>query len=309
MQQSHYHHQPVLLSEILALFKASTITTFLDATVGAGGHSTALLVEHPELKRLLGLDRDATALRCAGACLAPWGEVVTLRQGNFAMMADLAAEEGFKEGFDGILMDIGVSSMQIDDAARGFSFQREGPLDMRMGEDSLTASMIVNEWSEEELRRLFWRYGEEPQSAFAARLIMKARPLATTLQLAQALQPLSRREKRHIHPAARVFQALRIAVNDELKALELALPQALKLLKSGGVLAVISFHSLEDRRVKECFREAASDKVDTRGLAGLFLDKTPTVQVLTHKPLCAGADERQANARSQCAKLRAVRKI
>jgi 16S rRNA (cytosine1402-N4)-methyltransferase len=304
-------HRSVLLDEVKALFAPVELRTFIDGTLGAGGHSAALLEAHPSLTRLIGIDRDDVALNYARERLSPWGERVTCLKGNFSSMASLARSQGLEEGsVDGILVDLGVSSMQLDTADRGFSFMREGPLDMRMGQnETLTAATIVNTWTEEELRQLFWRFGEEPQGRLAARLIVAARPLHTTTELAAVLRPLERRGRSKIHPATRVFQAIRIAVNGELQALADLLPQALKLLRRGGVLAIISFHSLEDRPVKEFFRSASSDKEDTRGLAGLFINKIPQVKLLTRKPLIANEEEQRGNPRARSAKMRAVEKL
>lgn len=305
-------HISVLLEEVLSLFEEKTLDTFIDGTLGLGGHSEAILNAHPEIKRLIGIDQDDNALSYARERLAPWQAKVKIAKGNFSEITRIAKENGSEEA-DGILLDIGVSSIQLDKAERGFSFMREGPLDMRMDPASdLTAEGIINGYSESELSTLFWRYGEEPQSKRAAKMIVEARkkePITTTLQLASILEPLVPKYKQRIHPATLIFQALRIAVNDELGVLQQLLPAALNMLKPNGVLAIISFHSLEDRIVKEFFREQASDKVSTSGIGGMFLDKEPAVKILTRKPLTASDLEISNNPRSRSAKLRAIEKL
>lgn len=300
-------HQSVLLEQVLKAFEGKEINTFVDGTVGAGGHSEALLLAHPEITRFIGIDQDPAALKIAEKRLSPFGSKVTLIHANFAALAGPVKEA------DGILVDLGVSSMQLDQAEKGFSFMREGPLDMRMNpEEPLTARQIVNTWEERDLGRLFRDYGEEKRWRQAVRAIVSARSqkeIATTTELAQLLDPVLRDPRSKIHPCTRVFQALRIAVNRELEVLEAFLPAALKILRPGGRLAVISFHSLEDRIVKHFFRTAASDKVSTSGIGGLFIDKKPEVKVLTTKPWEASLEEVQANPRSRSAKLRVVEKL
>lgn len=304
-------HISVLMKEVLSLFEGKKLEVFIDGTLGLGGHSEGILKAHPEIQTLLGIDQDEKALSYATHRLAYWKNQVRFAKGNFKAIQKMAEENDIQH-VDGILLDIGVSSIQLDEAERGFSFMREGPLDMRMDNSSpLTAEEIVNGWSESDLAALFRRYGEEPQSKRAARMIVEARkhhPIKTTLQLATLLEPLVPRYKQRIHPATLVFQALRIAVNDELGVLEAILPVALNLLKPQGILAVITFHSLEDRIVKEFFREQASDKVSTSGIGGMFIDKEPTVKILTRKPITAQEDEIAENPRSRSAKLRAVEK-
>lgn len=304
-------HTSVLLQEVLEIFQGKHLSVFVDGTLGLGGHSEALLQAHPEIQSFIGIDQDESALKYAKERLSPWKDKITFAKGNFKDIEKIAAIHAGE--MDGILLDIGVSSIQLDQAERGFSFLREGPLDMRMDTSSvLTAGQIVNEWSEADLSFLFKRYGEEPQAKRAARIIVDVRkktPFKTTLELAQALEPLVPKYKQRIHPATLVFQALRIAVNDELGVLEQLLPAALKLLRPKGILAVISFHSLEDRLVKEFFRNEASDKLSTSGIGGMFLDKEPAVKLLTRKPVTASENEIAANPRSRSAKLRAAEKL
>lgn len=306
-------HFSVMLPEVLALFEPIRLRVMVDGTLGAGGHASALLAAHPELERFIGIDKDPCALEIAGKRLAGQGDKVELVRGGFDQLFQVLAERGIAS-VEGLLLDLGVSSMQLDRGEKGFSFRREGPLDMRMDPDqSLSAADIVNFWEERELIRLFRDYGEEPLARrFAGAVIRRRgqRPFDSTLDLANLIEeatPKAKREK--IHPATRVFQALRIAVNDELGALERFLDQAIEWLSPGGRLAIISFHSLEDRLVKRAFQQAASDKVSTSGVGGVFQDKEPLVRLVTRKPLGAGEEELDLNPRSRSAKLRAVEKF
>jgi len=301
-------HTSVLLREILAAFQDVTIKTFVDCTLGAGGHAEALLSHHPEIEHFYGIDQDPLARQIAAERLKPWQGKVTFLAGNFRKLESFSLP-----GIDGMLIDLGVSSMQLDRAEKGFSFSKLGPLDMRMDPTaSLTAAEIVNTYSERELGDIFRNYGEEKQWRLAARLIVEARenhPLATTLDLDKILTyRLKAKSKKGLHPLTLIFQALRIAVNDELGAIEDVLPQALHALNPGGKLAVISFHSLEDRLVKNFFRYEADDKEDTSGLAGLFRDKEPSLDLWTRKAVVAAPDEIEQNPRSRSAKLRVIQK-
>lgn len=307
------HHDSVLLQEFLSYFEQLPIRTFIDGTVGAGGHAAALLATHPEIQTLVGIDQDPTALSLAKERLDPWKKKIQLIKANFVNMKKKIID--LKLGYiDGILLDLGVSSMQLDTAEKGFSFSKLGPLDMRMDPTHpLTAEEIVNTWSEQELGRIFRDYGEEKQWRMAARALIRARqqsPLKTTQDLVQVLlQAFPYKSKKKIHPATLIFQALRIAVNRELEMLDAILPEALSLLSPGGRLAVITFHSLEDRRVKHFFRFAASDKFDTSGIGGMFLDKTPEAKIITKKAIESSQDEKLRNPRSRSAKLRVLEKL
>lgn len=306
-------HHSVLLQEVLNAFETLNISMFVDGTLGAGGHSAALLEAHPEIEHFLGIDQDPTALAIAKERLAPWSEKVHFFRGNFGELGEALSEHQMSK-VNGILLDIGVSSMQFDQPEKGFSFLHEGPLDMRMDpEGPLTAEEVVNSWSEAELGRVFREYGEERRWRKAAYAIVKVRaerPIKTTLQLGAILDPVLRvwPQKKGIHPLTLVFQALRICVNGELEVLEKVLPQAIDALAPGGRLAVITFHSLEDRIVKRAFRFAASDKEQTTGLGGLFLDKEPTVDLVTRKPISPSTEEVATNPRARSAKLRVVEK-
>ncbi|NGX54518.1 MAG: Ribosomal RNA small subunit methyltransferase H [Chlamydiae bacterium] len=285
-------HKPVLPEEILSFFEGREMHTFVDGTVGAGGHSKALLEAHPEIEKLVGVDQDPEALAIATETLEPWKEKVVLIQGNFRDLKELVQEF---EAIDGILLDVGVSSMQLDQPERGFSFYQEGPLDMRMDpEASLDAATIINTFSERELGKIFRELGEERRWRAATKAIVEARrrkKIKTTQELAQVLKGVLPWRGRKIHPLTLIFQGLRIRVNEELKVLEEVLPQAVELLQPGGRLCVISFHSLEDRIVKNSFRTMAAEK---------------EVQILTKKPMIATREEIRRNPRSRSAKLRVV---
>lgn len=301
-------HISVLLEEVCEIFSEVHLRTFIDGTLGAGGHTEAILRAHPEIERSVGFDQDPEALGIAKERLKEWKGVTHFVQGNF-----VGLEKSGLSGADGILLDLGVSSMQFDRAEKGFSFMREGPLDMRMDPTSrLTAEEIINAWPEEELGRIFRDYGEEKFWRRAARAVVKARsekPIKTTTELAALLEASLPHKKKGIHPVTQIFQALRICVNGELKVLEEVVPKALKMLNPKGRLAIITFHSLEDRMVKNAFRQAASDKWDTSGMGGVFLDKIPEVLLITRKPIIPSEREAAQNPRSRSAKLRVVEKL
>jgi 16S rRNA (cytosine1402-N4)-methyltransferase len=302
----NHPHSPVLLDEVCEIFEGSHLTTFIDGTVGAGGHAEMLLKNHPEIKHFFAFDQDPQALELAKLRLDPWKDKVTFIYDNFARF------DAHVSSFDGMLLDLGVSSMQLDLPEKGFSFSKEGPLDMRMNpSQSLTAKEICNTWSEQDLARIFRDYGEEKRYKKAAFIICRARdrePIETTIQLKKLLEPHLYDKKKAINPVTLVFQALRIAVNNELGVVETVLPKALNALNPKGRLAIITFHSLEDRLVKQAFRQAASDKVNTRGLGGVFLEKEPLVVDLVKRPIVALDSEIAKNPRSRSAKLRAVEK-
>lgn len=304
-------HVSVLMTEILSVFQGRLLKVFVDATVGAGGHAAALLEAHPELEVFVGIDQDPVALKLSRQRLARWEDKVVLVAGNFADVIATLPSKGILQA-DGILFDLGVSSMQLDQAEKGFSFMRDGPLDMRMNpEGDVTAADIVNTYSELELGRIFREYGEEKQWRAAARVIVAARmqhSINTTHELVAVLRPIFSWKKKGINPLTLIFQALRICVNRELEVLEEALPLALDFLVSGGRLGVISFHSLEDRIVKNAFRFAASDKHETTGLGGVFRDKVPIAIPVTKKPIIPGPEEIASNSRSRSAKFRVVEK-
>ncbi len=304
-------HTPVLLDEVLEAFKSKHLHTFIDGTLGSGGHAEGILQAHPEIERFIGIDQDPTALEIARQRLMPWLYKLKLIHSNFSDLITIAKDSNVAR-VDGILLDLGVSSMQLDQPEKGFSFMRDGPLDMRMNPlGHLTAADVVNNWSEEDLGKVFREYGEEKQWRAAAQQIVKTRaagPLLTTHALADALRPIFFWKKKGFNPLTLIFQALRICVNRELEVIEQVIPKAIDLLSPGGRLAIISFHSLEDRIVKNHFRQAASDKENTEGLGGLFLDKTPIIEIVYRKPICASSNEVENNLRSRSAKLRVAEK-
>ena len=252
---------------------------------------------------LLGIDADPMAVALAGEQLAEFGNRITLVQGNFADLEEIALEHGFCP-VDGVLLDLGLSSMQLEAAGRGFSFQLDGPLDMRFGPSQMTtAADLVNTLSVEELADILFRYGEEPRSRRIARAIVAERPINTTKELAALVERTVGRRRR-LHPATRTFQALRMAVNDELECLAEALPQALRLLVPGGRLAIISFHSLEDRLVKQVFRNEARDCLCPPEVPICTCDHRAALGIVTKKPIRPSAEEVAANPRSRSAKLR-----
>jgi 16S rRNA (cytosine1402-N4)-methyltransferase len=309
-------HTPVLLNETLDLLDVREGGVYIDCTTGLGGHSFAIAERMGETGRLLCLDQDREALEFARARLAPFGRRVRFVHANFRELADVAAREGFQEA-DGILMDLGISSFQIGEARRGFAFALEGPLDMRMDPDSggITAEEIVNTWDETSLADLFYQLGEERQSRRIARSIVYNRPLQTTWDLARSVEQAlgGTRRQTHIHPATKVFQALRLYVNGELDTLSVALPLAQSLLGSGnshgGRLAVISFHSLEDRIVKQYFRRESTQCICPPGMPECRCGHVATLRELTRKAIRPSEAEVAGNPRSRSAVLRAVERI
>jgi len=301
-------HIPVLYQEVLEWLEPRPGSAYIDATVGLGGHARGILERSAPDGRLLAIDHDPAALAEAQRNLASFGERVTWVQADFRELEQIARREGFAQ-VQGILFDLGVSSLQLQDAARGMSFQREGPLDMRMGPHAPhTAEEIVNSWSEAELARILLTYGEERYARRIARAIVRARPLHTTLQLADVVARTVRYRGR-IHPATRVFQALRIAVNDELSALEEALPQAVRLLAPGGILAVIAFHSLEDRIVKRFMVTESRDCICPPRVPQCTCGHVATLRRLTRKPVRPSKEEVTRNPRSRSARLRVAQRL
>jgi len=307
-------HIPVLLDAVLDLLRVAELPAgcFVDGTVGAGGHAAAILETAPQA-RLLGLDRDPAALALARQRLAPFGERATLLHASYEDMS--AAVAGWlgdgAAGVDGILLDLGVSSMQLDTPERGFAFMQDGPLDMRFDptSDGPTAAELVNHLDADELADILYRYGEERHSRRIAQAIVAARPLHTTRALAEVVARARRGPREKIHPATRTFQALRIAVNDELGAVERALPRAIDLLRPGGRLAVISFHSLEDRIVKQTFKREATDCLCPPRQPVCTCGHRARVALITRKPVEATEAEIALNPRSRSARLRVVERL
>lgn len=297
-----------MVVEVLDALEPQPGGRFADGTVGGGGHAAAILAATSPTGWLSGCDRDGAAVEAATARLAKYAGRFEIRRGNFAELAEVL-EPG---SYDGVLLDLGVSSPQLDVAGRGFSFQQDGPLDMRMDtRQGVTAAELVNRLSADELAKIFWEYGDEPQSRRFARAIEHDRPFTTTGQLAGLIERLAPRHGKRTHPATKIFQALRLAVNDELGSLRRGLAGALKILKPGGRLAVITFHSLEDRLVKEFGREWARDyefdgPVD---VPELRRPRTPELKWVERKAVKPGAVELAENPRSRSAQLRVMEKI
>ncbi len=277
---------------------------FVDGTCGVGGHSRAIAERHPELKRLVGIDRDPAALTIAKENLSGLSCQMDFVNGAFSGVRSYLDDLGIDK-IDGVLLDLGVSSIQLDQAERGFSFMKPGPLDMRMDPTlAISAKDIVNTWSEKDLAELFASLGEEPFAKRCARVVCEERIKAkfeTTEDLKKVLEKIAFRSGK-VHPATRVFQAIRIEVNSELDEVSLVLPELLERLRPGGIVAVISFHSLEDRIVKHFIQKEAAKRMEGKVL-------TPTLEALTKKPIVATAEELKVNRRARSAKMRAFRKL
>ena len=302
-------HQPVLYKEIIHALQPHDGGRYIDGTLGAGGHARGILEASAPDGQLLGLDVDPQALALARKTLAPYEQRTHLVQASYISLSSQLAQLGWK-AVDGIVLDLGVSSMQFDTPERGFSFMSDAPLDMRFGPSMLqSAADLVNEYSESELADLIYRYGEERDSRKIARALVRARPLHTTRELAAVIEAISPRRGERIHPATRTFQALRIAVNEELASMEAVLPQALAGLGSGGRLAVISFHSLEDRIVKDFFREQSKDLVNPPYEQIYAQERKATLKEVNRKPITPGEDEIKSNPRARSAKLRIAEKM
>src|SRR5262245_24507834 len=301
-------HVPVLVGQVVGGLRPRPGARLVDGTIGLGGHAAALLAAAPDTT-LLGLDRDPVALEKTRARLASYGDRVRLREASFAEVDDAFAALGW-DGADAILLDLGVSSMQLDDGARGFSFRAEAPLDMRMGPSAeRTAGDLVNAADEQELARILREHGEEPRARAIARAIVRARPLTTTTRLADLVARVVGGGKPGIHPATRTFQALRIAVNDELGALDAFLADGWKRLRPGGRLAILAYHSLEDRRVKQAFRWWAADCHCPPHVVRCACGWRPTVRLVTTKAIVADGDEVARNPRARSARLRIVERL
>ena len=309
---SEFHHVSVLLEECIQGLNIKPEGIYVDGTLGGAGHSSHI-AERLTTGRLIGIDRDPVALAAAGERLAPYKDRVTLVHSNFCQMDSVLRDLGIA-GVDGILLDLGVSSPQLDDGDRGFSYMTDAPLDMRMdGGDALTADTVVNTWSYEELKKILYEYGEERYAPAIAKGICRARetaPIETTLQLVDviksAMPPQALREKQH--PAKRSFQAIRIAVNGELDALPPMLEAAVSHLNTGGRLAVITFHSLEDRIVKRELQALATGCTCPPEFPVCVCGKKPKMKLITRKPIVSGEEELNENPRARSAKLRVAEK-
>lgn len=304
-----HYHDTVLLEEAVHFMTPSEGKVLVDGTLGGGGHTELLLKNGATV---YGVDRDPEAREYAGRRLLAYGKRFHPVEGNFADVATLLPNHGV-EKVDGILVDIGVSSRQFDAAERGFSFSKDGPLDMRMGPScETTAAEIINTWSEQELARIFWQYGEEKASRKIAKMLCEQRQnkrFERTTELADAIEKLIPRRGKKIHPATKVFQALRIEVNDELGALKKLLETAKDILNPGGRLVVISFHSLEDRMVKRFFREASKKEIDRPEWPAPRPNPDYIYNELTRKPVVASEQEVARNPRSRSAIMRAVERV
>ena len=301
-------HIPVLYHEVLQLLRPQPDGRYLDATLGAGGHAAGILQVSAPTGRVLAFDRDPEAITFARQQLALYGDRVTYINDSYAEMGRLAPANGF-EALDGILLDLGLSSRQLQSAERGFSFMKDGPLDMRFDPtQGETAADLINNLSEAELADIFWQYGEERRSRRLARAIVNNRPFTNTRQLADLVAAQVKGRER-IHPATRIFQALRIATNHELEAVETGIPAAIGLLKPGGRIAVISFHSLEDRFVKQLFRRLSQSCTCPPQQPICTCGGKATLRLVTRKAVKASETEIQQNPRSRSARLRVAEKI
>ena len=310
---TEFHHISVLLDECIEGLNIRPEGIYVDGTLGGAGHSTQI-AKRLTTGRLIGIDRDPIALKAAGDRLAKVTDRATLVHSNFCDMKQVM-EDLQIPGVDGILLDLGVSSPQLDDAERGFSYMADAPLDMRMNsQDTLTADLVVNTWSQEELKRILYTYGEEryaPQIAAAICRRREAAPIKTTLELVDvirsAMPPAALREKQH--PAKRSFQAIRIAVNDELGSVERVMDDAISMLNPGGRLAIITFHSLEDRIVKTAMAEAAKGCTCPPNFPVCVCGKKPIVKLVSRKPIVSTEEELERNPRARSAKLRICEKL
>lgn len=326
MDNTSRPHTPVLLQETIELLDVRPGLTYVDATAGAGGHLASIAELAGPTSKLFAFDQDETALKALGERF----DNVTLVHSNFRYLKDSLRQYGVNTVDGGILADLGVSSMQIDQGERGFSFQKDGPLDMRMDKSqTLTAADIVNEWTEDRLADIIWRYGEERHSRRIARRIVMNRPIRTTLELsaivARCVSPPSDKQNKKnrtlkrgfasggssgsIHPATRTFQALRMAVNQELESLDQFLDSALEILKPGARLVLITFHSLEDRIVKQFFKTASLSCICPPRAPMCTCQKQQQLLIITRKPIVASEKELLANTRSRSAKLRGAQKL
>ena len=304
-------HEPVLLNEVLeTLVPNRKDGALVDATLGLGGHAEALLERHPDV-RLIGIDRDPEALERSRQRLSRFGDRVTFVRGRHESLIDILKQSGI-ETSSGLLADLGVSSMQLDDASRGFSFRFDAPLDMRMGSEGKTAADLVNDLDEYELMRILRDYGEEPMARRIAGAIVAARaeaPIETTSRLAEVIRSVKRARFHDIDPSTLTFQALRIATNEELVGLDRFVDDAVSVLEPGARVAIVSFHSLEDRIVKRAFRRLEGECTCPPNMPVCGCGAKALVRILTGRPVTASEEELQRNPRSRSAKLRVAERI
>lgn len=304
-----YSHEPVLLEESIKALLIQRGGRYIDCTVNGGGHAAAILEESSPGGQLLGIDADPEAIKMAKERFRSYGGNAILVNENFRYLENICSRYGFRP-VNGIIFDLGMSSLQLEASGRGFSFQQDAPLDMRFSpRQSLTAADIVNTYSEQELAGLLQRYGEEHRSRQIARRIAERRPLRTTLELSRVVQDAVGGGRGRIHPATKTFQALRVVVNEELENLQLALGQALNLLGSGGRVVVISFHSLEDRTVKEFFRRESQGCLCPPSVPVCVCGHKPNLKLVTRKAVRPSSKEIQANPRSRSARMRVAERI
>jgi len=301
-------HVPVLMEETLDGLQVGAGGRYIDCTLGTGGHARVILEKSAPNGTLLGIDLDAQAIEVARTRLAPYEGRIKLVHDNFSRLEKIAAEQGFIPA-NGVVLDLGISSVQLHQQERGFSFQKEGPLDMRFDlEAEITANHLVNELREKDLANILASYGEEPRAKAIARAIVRNRPLETTLELANlVVRTVGRRRK--LHPATKTFQALRMAVNEELRALSEVLPQTLNILTSGARMAIITFHSLEDRLVKRFMVQESQDCVCPPELPTCACHHQRTLRILTKKPIRPSPTEIRENPRCRSAKLRIATRL
>ena len=310
----HFSHRPVMLEPCMEGLQIKADGTYIDGTAGGAGHSSAIASRLGEKGRLIALDQDETAVAVATERLSVFGERARVVRSNFCELASVCESLGI-DRIDGLLLDLGVSSYQLDTAERGFSYQADAPLDMRMDvRNPLTARTVVNEYSEDELRRILFEYGEERFSSRIASNIIRERakaPIETTGELVEIIKrsiPLAQRDGGH-HPAKRSFQALRIEVNSELDVIAPAIRSAVRLLAPGGRIAIITFHSLEDRIVKQTFSELAQGCTCPKNFPICVCGRRPEVKVITRKPILPDAEELEINPRARSAKLRVAERL
>jgi 16S rRNA (cytosine1402-N4)-methyltransferase len=307
--EERWPHQSVLAREVIEILQPHPGGCYVDATVGAGGHSFEILKKSSPSGLLLGIDQDPTALKISEQRLNQFITRITLKKGNFSSLDGLLQELGW-QFMDGIIFDLGVSSMQIETPNRGFSFLKDGPLDMRFDPDgSISAAEFLNNEKEEEIARILWENGEEPKARQIAAAICRNRPLTTTFELAQIVASIYKGIHKRIHPATRTFQAIRMEVNQELQSLRVALEKSVQLLMRGGRLVVISFHSLEDRLVKQFIRRESQDCICPPEQPICTCGHTASLKNLTRHAVMPSEAEIKNNPRARSARLRAAEKI
>jgi len=302
-------HQPVLYQQVLDALQPESGRDYLDGTLGAGGHAEGILKASTPQGRLLGLDRDPVAIQIAQRQLSPFSERLLIHQASYQQAKQILREIGWHH-VHGILLDLGVSSMQIDEASRGFSFMEDGPLDMRFNQqEGTTAEKLVNSLNEKDLAEILWQYGEERYSRRIARAIVQQRPIHTTSALAAVIRQAVPGYEKHLNPATRSFQALRIATNHELETLSSSLNGLVECLHPGGLIAIISFHSLEDRIIKQFFKKESKDCICPSEQPICTCEHHASLKIITKKPVMPTSKEINQNPRARSARMRVAQKI